>query len=846
MQQLGQLRDTKQEETGNGRGLPSRSEGMEQQLPGKGGCDGGVTVSEQQQEMQDVDSPPATAGAAAPVRGAASIHYDGCYCAGIGTGSSASLAADMLMGLSRCCALKELHLSVDAGMCLQHTLTLRDTLASLTQLTSLRLQSSEYFPGALLLGLLAAFGGRVQHLDLRSIREMVTAATLQQLAVSGSIRSSAISSAGVSGSCFSRLTRLVMDGAWLGSSAAAAVAIKQPAEEDGGGASDVSSDAYNYEWGGGHKALKDEDGDLDWPPGDESIARCHDGRISREDDQRYGIKLSSSHQHVCHSRSATSMHIPTFSCRCDSGQFRSGKFKAAGLQGLVQAAPLLRHLQMDCCHAHNITALTALQGLTYLSAAGNAFTDRQAVAVLKQLRQLQHVDFRGSLWSRGHAGELWACVLQLGALTYLDLSIYDLFDCTSSSKVERVDPATATAAAMQVTTSGATAAAAAVGIDEMLVDEAEQQSGGNVPPAAAAVGGGGISASADAFDAPAFNAGEGLARFLVLDGAASQALTGQVTISGASAPAAEEEVEDGEMLVDGADQHLGVSMLPAAAAAAGGRGVHFTAGEGRSQLDQQSQHAQFPLQVLILEGCNLDDDALAHITSCCPQLQTLCVGWNYINSNGLARPLSAVRGSLLQLSLRCMDPQLDAGAAAIAAMSVPRLTAVDLAGNACGDGGAMVLCNQGCWPKLQYLDMAGNGLSAAAAGQVVEARGKDAAAVECNVLLDVPYGRGGYSLYFDEAIGVFSGRDRGFLKARSDVTVVATGTAGEQGSARGVVGEVAPGAADGSGGGCPVAGAQGVGAAANYGSWCLVPAAKESRKCLLPSWVDERSDYDSY
>ena len=774
------------------------------------------------------------------------------------SGSSASLADEMLMGVSRCVVLKELHLSIDAGLCLQHTLTLRDALASFTQLTSLRLQSSEYFPGALLLGL-AAFGGRVQHLDLRSIRDMVTAASLQQLVVTGGIRSNTVSSIVGTGSCFSCLTHLVMDGAWLGSSAAEAVATKQPAEEDGGGASDVSSDAFNYEWGCRHEASEDEDGGLDWPPGDESIARCHDGRISRKDEKRYGIKLSSSHQHVCHSRSATSMCIPAFSCRCDSGSFRSGKFKAAGLQGLVQAAPFLRHLQMDRCHAHNITGLTALQGLTYLSAAGNAFTDRQAVSVLRELRQLQHVDFRGSLWSSGYAGELWECVLQLGALKYLDLSIYDLFDCISSSKVDRVEPAAAAAAAAaagQMTISGATAPA--VGFDEMLVDEAEQLSGGNMSPAAAAVGGGGISASAAALAPPGFTAGEGLARVSVLDGSSSwMAVAGQVTISGdpaaAAAAAAEEEeeeeyVEDGEMLVDGADQHLGGSM-PAAAAAAGGRGVHFTAGEGRPQLDQQSQHAQCPLQVLILEGCNLNDDAVAHITSCCPQLQTLCIGWNYITSNGLARPLSAVRGSLLQLSLRCMDPELDAGAAAIAAMSVPGLTAVDLAGNACEDSGAMVLCSQGCWPKLEYLDLAGNGLSAAAAGQVVEARGKDAAAVECSVVLDVPYGHSGYSLYFDEAIGVFSGRDRGFLKARSDVSVVATGTAGDQGSAGGVVGPTGnhDGAVHGSDGGCPVAaGAQGVGAAAKYGSWCLVPTGKESKKCLLPTWKEDRSGYDSY
>ena len=860
MQQLGQLKDREKEETGHGygHGMASRPEGLEQQLPG----DGDVSNAEQQQGKQEVHSAPAAAGSAAVACGAAVTHGDSCCCAENGSSSSSTLATEMLMGFSRCVALKELHMSIDAGLCLQHMLTLRDTLASLTQLTSLRLQSSEYFPGALLLGL-AAFGGRVQHLDLRSIRDMVTAASLQQLVVSGGIGSNTVSSAGVSGSCFSCLTHLVMDGAWLGSSAAEAVAAstKQPgdhragggdSDDDGAGTSDVSSDAYRYEWDrrswGGASDSEDEDGDLaelalDWPPGNESLARCRHGRISREDDKRYGIKLSSSHQHVCHSRSATSMHIPAFSCRCDSGSFRSGKFKTAGLQGLVQAAPLLRHLQMDRCHAHNITALTALQGLTYLSATGNAFTDRQAVAVLKQLRQLQHVDFRGSLWSRGYAGELWAIVLQLGALTYLDLSIYGLYDCTSSSKVERVDPAATAAAAGQMTISGVTAAAAAVGIDEMLVDEAEQHTGGNMPPAAAAAGGRGISASAAASAPPAFTAGpEGLAS---VPGA--QALAWQVTMSEVPAtPAAAEEVEDGEMLVDRVDQPLGSSM-PAAAAFAP---LPFTAGDGRP-LDRQSQlssqHAKSPLQVLIVEGCNLDDDALAHITSCCPQLQTLCVGWNYITSNGLARPLSAVCGSLLQLSLRCMDPQLDAGAAAIAAMSVPGLTAVDLAGNACGDGGAMVLCNQGCWPKLQYLDLAGNGLSAAAARQVVEARGKDAASVECSVVLDVPYGCGGYSLYFNEAVSVFSGRDRGFLKARSDVSVVATGTAGERVSAGGVVGQVGTRAADGSGAGCPVAaGAQGVGAAAKYGSWCLVPAGKESRKCLLPNWVDDRSGYDSY
>ena len=371
-----------------------------------------------------------------------------------------------------------------------------------------------------------------------------------------------------------------------------------------------------------------------------------------------------------------------------------------------------------------------------------------------------------------------------------------------------------------------------------------RQSSSQVATAAAAAGGGVTSTRAPAFVPPAFTAGESLASVPVLDAAASQALAGQVMMSGARATA--EEVEDGEMLVDGADQHSGGSMPAVAAAAAGGGSVHFAVGAGRPQLDQQSQHAQFPLQVLILEGCSLDDDALAHITSCCPQLQTLCVGWNYLTSNGLAQPLSAVCGSLLQLSLRCMDPQLDAGAAAIAAMSVPGLTAVDLAGNSCGDGGAMVLCNQGCWPKLQYLDLAGNGLSPAAARQVVEARGKDATAVECKLVLDVPCGRGGYPLCFDEAVGVFSGRDRGFLKARSAVTVVAAVVAGEQGSAAGVVGPAGNGAADGNGGGSPVAGAQGVGATAKYGSWCLVPTGKESRQCLLPGWVDERSGYDSY
>jgi hypothetical protein len=455
---------------------------------------------------------------------------------------------------------------------------------------------------------------------------------------------------------------------------------------------------------------------------------------------------------------------------------------------------------MDSSHAHNITALSALQGLTYLSAAGNAFTDKQAVSVLKQLRQLEHVDFRGSLWSRGQARELWACVLQLRGLTYLDLSVYDLADFPSSTLTGRSHPAAAAAAAKGLA--------------------ASYEVGGAV---------------------------DGVGVVPVGSGSVHQATAGQaVEREGATlnVPSSDQMLEDGEQMCSN-------GIAPAAAAGGGsGSGIGNTAPFAAPALDtvadmtgpKQSQLPQpctSPLKILILEGCNLDDAGLTfYITESLPQLQTLCLGWNYISPNGLAGPLSAVNSTLQQLSLRCMEPQLDVGGVAIAATSAPGLSAVDLAGNLCGDAGVSVLASQVFWPKLQYLDIAANKISPAAARRLVEAR-RVGACGGCGVVVRVPFECDSeYGLDFDAAVGVLSGKRRGFLKSHKGLSLKVIPV--ENGSEPGVGPSGGESAADDEGEAC----VRRPGAAARYGSWCMVPTGKMSVKSLLLDWVHD-SPYGS-
>jgi hypothetical protein len=742
---------------------------------------------------------------------------------------SSTVASEVLMALSGCSALKELHISVDAGLCLEHSLALRDALAALTQLTCLRVQSSEYYPGALLMGL-AAFSGRVQHLDFSQIGEMVTAATLQQLVAAPS-RSSNVDGGGAAGGesggggvgHFSSLTSLVLDGAWLGNSAAEPAAggdskqltgheVNLPHNEaDGDGVSDASSDEGHNE-GGEHyqRRWRYEASDVaglehDWPPKREALARCQLSLINKQDAESYGYKLSSSHQHVCGGGSKES--VPLFQCRCQTGTFRSGKFRAVGLQGLAQAAPLLRHLQMDSSHAHNITALSALQGLTYLSAAGNAFTDKQAVSVLKQLRHLEHVDFRGSLWSRGQARELWACVLQLRGLTYLDLSIYDLTDCASSFSTGRSHPA-ATAGEGSAAVDGYGVAVTDVGVAPVNDCSDHEATAGQA-----------VGAGAAAFLSVDEMQEDG--KVMSSDGIDPDAAAGGAATAGGGSSS-------------GTD--LAAAFAPASDSAADRTGLKQT---------QSLQPCTSPLQVLILEGCNLDAAALAfYITKSLTQLQVLCLGWNYISSNGLAGPLSAVNSTLQRLSLRCMEPQLDVGGVAIAATSTPGLTAVDLAGNACGDAGVSVLASQVFWPKLRYLDIAANGVSPAAKKRLVEARRVGA---PCGVVLRVPFEFiSEYGLDFDAAVGVLSGKRRGFLKSHKGLSLKVIPV--ENGCEPGVdcIGGGSA-ANDNVSGGEGEAHVQRPGAAARYGSWCMIPTGKMSVKSLLPSWVDDRpSGYNSY
>jgi hypothetical protein len=393
-------------------------------------------------------------------------------------------------------------------------------------------------------------------------------------------------------------------------------------------------------------------------------------------------------------------------------------------------------------------------------------------------------------------------------LTYLDLSIYDLTDCGSSNSTGRLHPV-ATSAMGSAAINGLGAAVNDVGVAQ------------------------------------------------VADGYIHRATVEQAVGAGAATlPEIDKTLENGEQMSSngiapaaaGGGSSIGIGLSASLAPA-----LNAVADRTGPKQNQLPQPCTCPLQILILEGCNLDDAGLAfYITKSLTQLQTLCLGWNYIRSNGLAGPLSALNSTLQQLSLRCMEPQLDAGGVAIAATSTPGLTAVDLAGNACGDAGVSVLASQVFWPKLQYLDIAANGLSEAAAKRLVEARRVGGPGV-CGVVLRVPFELvSEYGLDFNEAVGVLSGKRRGFLGAHKGLSMEVIPV--ENGFEPGVV-RSEEGSAASDDVSCCVREArnQTPGAGARYGSWCMVPVGKMSVKSLLPSWVvtgnwvdDCPSGYNSY
>jgi hypothetical protein len=539
---------------------------------------------------------------------------------------------------------------------------LKEALASLTMLSSLRLQSSEEEginqQQVLLLGL-APFAHALERLDLSRLGKAATAATFDQLG-RGSLTA---------------LTKLVLDAAWFGCSSSAGAkargALQGPAAppadaigKGGGGilfrtparppsgappfngsGSDASSDSdgcdkfwQEYSDAGcdsdddaANKEMQSRSGGITapeafWPGSLTQIAN------SKEQCRSYAFKLSSSHEHPCYCRSqhASKHQTPPsvdldFRCRCQKGHFRSGKFKAAKLLGLVLTAPNLRHLQISHSHVHNISALTALQGLTYLSAGGNRFTDRQAVAVIRELQQLQHLDLGYSLVCRGYEAEMWDCALQLPALTYLDFSHYDL------SKVVE----------------GRSGRLASICVNRMQASS---------------------DGMAGAVEAQTVAATAGMAMAV--------APSGGMSVSGYQA-------------------------APPAGAAEGETMV-------RSSPFPLTANVAVALRVLRLEQCSLGDAAIAQLAAGCKRLNALHIGWNLVTAEGLAAlaPLSPV---LLELSLRWMRPELGPPAVEVIASTLPHLQLLDLAGNYCGCAGAEIFYRP-VLSQLSFLSLAANGV----------------------------------------------------------------------------------------------------------------------------------------
>jgi hypothetical protein len=173
------------------------------------------------------------------------------------------------------------------------------------------------------------------------------------------------------------------------------------------------------------------------------------------------------------------------------------------------------------------------------------------------------------------------------------------------------------------------------------------------------------------------------------------------------------------------------------------------------------------------------------------------------------------------------------------------VTAADLAGNACRDAGVSLLASQVFWPKLQYLDIAANGLSPAAERRLVEAR-RVAGPGGCRVVLRVPSEFSSeYGLDFDAAVCVPAGKRRGVLGVDKGLSlkVIPVENVCEPGVVR-PCGQSAAG--DEVSGGEGEARVERPGAAASYGSWCMVPTGKMSAKSLLLSWVDDSHPGYSY
>jgi Leucine-rich repeat (LRR) protein len=609
-------------------------------------------------------------------------HATRCYYCSVGISAGSSLS-----GLGRCTALRELHMACEP-LCQTHMMLLKEALASLTMLSSLRLQSLEEgtinHQQVLLLGL-APFAHTLNRLDLGCLTKAVTAATFDQLG-SGSLTA---------------LTKLVLNCAWFGcsseavakargalqrsaaapadaSDAATAGPVFAPVAEtffgaapldssgsdassDGDGGCGIWSSLFPGHGSEGEAARPSNSMGLTdtlaafWPGSLTEVAK------SKQEYKSFAFKLSSSHEHPCYCSSqyaskdqvAPSVDLD-FRCRCQQGRFRSGKFKAANLLGLVAAAPNLCHFQINRSHVHNISALTALQGLTYLSAGGNRFTDRQAVAVIRELQQLQHLDLGYSLVCRGYEAEMWDCALQLPALTYLDFSHYDL------SKVVEGRPG---------------------GLASICINH--------------------MQASAEDTDCAV----------------ATQRAAATAGKARAVAPIG------------------GISVLAPQAAAPAYRPPGAAADDAMvsSSLFALTSVVAVTLKVLRLEHCSLGDAAIAQLAACCKSLEALHIGWNLVTAEGLAA-LAPLHPVILQLSLRWMQPELGPSAVDVIASTLPRLQLLDLAGNDCGYAGAEILLRLGL-SQLTFLNIAANGVPDGIAKELREFRGRSGCMVELELKL---------------------------------------------------------------------------------------------------------------
>ena len=570
------------------------------------GADAMTETGQPLQKEQLPDEPACRAAAAATTADLSAT-------AAAGAAGSLNEAAAGTAALSSCIALRELHIGVD-GLCSEEIRELTTTLAGLSQLQSLRLQSAKYQKDMALLGV-EAFPG-VQGLDISCCKGMVTAGSFYN----------------TTPEALKQVTRLVLsDGAWFGRSSMDGSSSRRRRErgrqgrepgleEEGMQAAPAAAGGPGEVYGEGSDATSEAD-----------VGRTYedsDGWASEQEEvTAFTVKLCSSHDHPCAAAAtnptqhqpkgfAAAVSLDSY-CRCQQGSssFRSSSFASCGLYFLACAPPVpLTHLEIDRCHVHYIADLGQLHGLTYLSAAGNMFSDKQALCVVQQLPGLKHLNLGYSLVvedADDGGGELLGTVLQLPGLTYLNLSHYDDLE----DQLGR-----------------------AQGLLQLLAGIEDGSGGGD-------------------------------------QGRHQQ----------------QQEQQRQKVWAAGAHQ-------PGIRAAAGGRTLVL------------------PLKELHVDNCNLSDAAVGQLAACFQQLEVLSLGWSDASAAGLAA-LAPLGGTLTQLCVKHTYHRLDCGAAAMIAVTLPRLQGLDLSGNKVGVAGVAALQHL---KGLKWLGLGGNGIEGTAKKEVVK------------------------------------------------------------------------------------------------------------------------------